>query len=74
MPVPANAPAMHPHTVMQIIPESMETIRCRLMAAYLTESGSYTLFKDSGHDVVAAFQTALVTRIERGDCVSDDSV
>lgn len=40
-------------------------------ASYFTEDGSYTLFKGSDHGVVAAFKTAAVLHIRRGDPIDD---
>lgn len=36
-------------------------------ASYFQEQGVYTLFKDSGHVVVEALKTELVTRIVRSE-------
>lgn len=39
----------------------------KVEAAYFQESGSYTLFKDDVHVVVAAFKTDLVSQVRRSE-------
>lgn len=55
----------HAYDVVLLNPEHISTGRVSLRAAYFVEDGSYTLFKDRGHAVVAALRTDLVVFVTR---------
>jgi hypothetical protein len=52
---------------MQSALDGENTVAHDIDAAYFVEDGSYTLFKDSTHAVVGAFQTGIVLLILRQD-------
>lgn len=53
-------------TVTQTDPRDGSIANFHLTAAYFTEEGRYTVFKDSGHGAVEAFRTDTVHRVSRG--------
>lgn len=59
-------------TVEMLSPVKPEIQWAEVDAAYCQEERSYTLFKDAGHAVVAAYRTEFVVRVLRGSV--DDTV
>jgi hypothetical protein len=70
MAVPSNTPPLFNFTVIQTTPLGPAAEDCHLVAAYFTEDGVYTLFKDSRHATVEGFRTDTVLRIIRGTAAS----
>lgn len=54
---------------LSAVPEVVKGIE----AAYFQQDAALLLFKDSGHTVVQAFRTELVSRVVRGDELVDDA-
>lgn len=69
MPVPAHVPPLHEFKVLHITVDGLRAAQYQVAAAYFTEDGAYTLFKDSAHAAVGAFRTDHVLLISRGDAV-----
>jgi hypothetical protein len=72
MTAPNTAPSMHRHTVALLNPASMTTYTRDVMAAYFVEDQSLVLFKNSAHQVVAAFKSDLFVSAHREDSASDN--
>lgn len=72
MPVPAHVPPLLDHTVLHLQLGSSDTAEYHVLAAYFVEDGSYTMFKDGSHAVVAAFKTSAVVLISRERAVRVD--
>lgn len=74
MPVPTTKLRMYEHKIqMALDPHTAMQNVYTTEAAYFVEDGTYTLFKGADHSVVAAYKTDIVTAIQRGAPLDDNT-
>lgn len=67
--MPAIKDSLASYTVQYLLPTTLETDHHTVMAAYFTEEGALTVFKDCDHKAVFAVRADIVLSIKRGSRV-----